>query len=295
MTTTSDTGKGLTYALTAYFLWGFSPLYFNLVSAAPADEILMHRIIWSCAVLLLLVVGLRQVNTVKQIVVQPRVLLQLLLSATLLATNWGIFIWSVNNGHVLDASIGYYINPLVNIVLGLFFLQERLSRYQWVAVILATTGVLIQVVSFGSVPWIALILAGCFGVYGLIRKQMTVDSLSGLTVESWLLLPIAIGWWVWGADTATADLTTNSSSLNIFLIGTGLMTTLPLLAFVAGARRLPYSTMGFLQFIAPSMMFIQAIFWHQEDVGLARWVTLGFIWTGLAVLTWGSMVKSSAK
>ena len=234
-------------------------------------------------------------NTVKQIVVQPRVLLQLLLSATLLATNWGIFIWSVNNGHVLDASIGYYINPLVNIVLGLFFLQERLSRHQWVAVILATTGVLIQVVSFGSVPWIALILAGCFGVYGLIRKQMTVDSLSGLTVESWLLLPIAIGWWVWGADTVTADLTTNSSSLNIFLIGTGLMTTLPLLAFVAGARRLPYSTMGFLQFIAPSMMFIQAIFWHQEDVGLARWVTLGFIWTGLAVLTWGSMVKSSAK
>ncbi|MDX5408182.1 MAG: EamA family transporter RarD [Chromatiaceae bacterium] len=273
------------FAASAYSLWGLAPLYFKQIDFIPASEILIHRIVWSFVLLLLVLLALKQGAKVVAVLRQPKMLGWLLLSAVLLGGNWGLFIWAVNNQHMLDASLGYYINPLLNVLLGMLFLGERLRRLQWIAVILATSGVLIQLITFGSLPWIALTLAGSFAIYGLMRKKLNVDAISGLFIESLLLLPLALWYWHRYADSSAVNLLHNSAALNSYLIAAGLVTTVPLLCFIAGARRLQLSTMGFFQYIGPSCMFVFGVWLYHEPFAAERLVTFGLIWLALLLYT----------
>ena len=269
------------FAASAYSLWGLAPLYFKQIDFIPASEILIHRIVWSFVLLLLILLALKQGAKVVAVLRQPKMLGWLLLSAVLLGGNWGLFIWAVNNQHMLDASLGYYINPLLNVLLGMLFLGERLRKLQWGAVALASSGVLIQLISFGSLPWIALTLAGSFAIYGLMRKKLAVDAISGLFYESLLLLPLALWYWGFYADSSAVSLWHNSWQLNSYLIAAGLVTTVPLLCFIAGARRLQLSTMGFFQYIGPSCMFVFGVWLYHEPFAAERFVTFGLIWLAL--------------
>ncbi|MCS4306142.1 chloramphenicol-sensitive protein RarD [Rheinheimera pacifica] len=273
------------FAASAYSLWGVAPLYFKQIDFIPATEILLHRIVWSFVLLSLIVLALRQGDKVLAILRQPKILGWLLVSALLLGGNWGLFIWAVNNHHMLDASLGYYINPLLNVLLGMLFLGERLRKMQWTAVALATSGVLIQLITFGSLPWIALTLAGSFAIYGLMRKKLAVDAITGLFYESLLLLPLALWYWWQFADSSAANLLANSWQLNGYLMAAGLVTTVPLLCFIAAARRLQLSTMGFFQYIGPSFMFVFGVWLYHEPFAADRFVTFGLIWLALLLYT----------
>lgn len=273
------------FAASAYSLWGVAPLYFKQIDFIPATEILLHRIVWSFVLLSLIVLALRQGDKVLAILRQPKMLGWLLVSALLLGGNWGLFIWAVNNHHMLDASLGYYINPLLNVLLGMLFLGERLRKMQWAAVALATSGVLIQLITFGSLPWIALTLAGSFAIYGLMRKKLAVDAITGLFYESLLLLPLALWYWWQFADSSAANLLANNWQLNSYLMAAGLVTTVPLLCFIAAARRLQLSTMGFFQYIGPSFMFVFGVWLYHEPFAADRFVTFGLIWLALLLYT----------
>lgn len=273
------------FAASAYSLWGIAPLYFKQIDFIPAAEILLHRIVWSFVLLSLVVLALRQGDKVLAILRQPKMLGWLLVSALLLGGNWGLFIWAVNNHHMLDASLGYYINPLLNVLLGMLFLGERLRKMQWAAVALATSGVLIQLITFGSLPWIALTLAGSFAIYGLMRKKLAVDAITGLFYESLLLLPLALWYWWQFADSSAANLLANNWQLNSYLMAAGLVTTVPLLCFIAAARRLQLSTMGFFQYIGPSFMFVFGVWLYHEPFAADRFVTFGLIWLALLLYT----------
>lgn len=279
--------SGVIFALAAYGMWGFAPLYFKLLKAMPAQEILLHRIVWSVLVLCILVLVSGKLRQVKAAVTNIKVMAILLVSGLLLAVNWLIFIWAINNDHLLDGSLGYYINPLFNVFLGRLFLQERLRPLQKTAVALAFTGVAILIISFGQVPWIALSLAVTFGIYGLLRKKVAVDSLPGLLLETMMMLPFALVYWV-GFSSEMSNLGTNSLSLNITLICAGIVTTAPLLCFTAAARRLRYSTLGFFQYLGPSIMFIMAVWWFNEPLDQAKIITFIFVWLALALFSFDS-------
>ena len=301
MKTTTDTAKleanksGVINAVSAYLLWGFAPIYFKLLTEINTDEILMHRIIWSTLFLLLMVVVMKKSSLFIHTCRQPKIIANLMLSASFLAVNWFLFIWAVNNDHLLDASLGYYINPLFNVILGMMFFNERLRRNQLIAVALATFGVLIQLVTIGSLPLISLGLAGSFAVYGLLRKKLHVDSFVGLLVESLLMLPIALIYWLFFVESSTSDMTLNSSSLNFTLLIAGLVTTAPLLCFTAAAKRLNLSTLGFFQYLGPSIMFLLATFYYQEQMKSAELVTFIFIWAALALYSFDSLKRLKNK
>ena len=280
--------SGILFAIAAYTMWGVAPLYFKLIGQVPAMEILMHRIVWSVVVLVVLVGITGKFEKVKQAVFNPKVMQVLLISGVLLAANWFIFIWAINNNHLLDASLGYYINPLLNIFLGRLFLGERLRRLQKVAVGLALFGVVYFIVSYGQLPWVALALAGTFGVYGLLRKQVAVDSLPGLLVESSLLLPPAIVYWIWFAG-EWSNMLTNDSTLNVTLICAGIVTTAPLLCFTAAAKRIMFSTLGFFQYIGPSIMFVLAAVVYDEPLDGSKIVMFGFVWLALGLFSYDSL------
>jgi len=263
-------------------------MYFKLVAQIPAAEILVHRIVWSVLVLVVLVLAAGHIAKVRDALRNKRVLQVLLVSGLLLAGNWWLFIWAVNNNHLLDASLGYYINPILNVFLGRIFLGEKLRRPQQFAVVLAIIGVSILVFSYGQVPWIALVLAGTFGVYGLLRKQVRVDSLPGLFIESCMMLPFAIAYWfVYASD--ESNMFSNDWSLNLILIGAGIVTTAPLLCFTAAARRIMYSTLGFFQYIGPSIMFVLAVFLYAEPLSDERLITFAFVWLALAIFSTDSL------
>ena len=248
----------------------------------------MHRIIWSVLVLVLLVAVTGKINKVKQAILNPKVMQILLISGLLLAANWFIFIWAINNNHLLDASLGYYINPLLNVFLGRLFLGERLRRMQKVAVGLALSGVAYFIVSYGQLPWVALALAGTFGIYGLLRKQVAVDSLPGLLIESVFLLPPAIVYWIWFAG-EYSNMLTNDLPLNITLICAGIVTTAPLLCFTAAAKRIMFSTLGFFQYIGPSLMFVLAAAVYGEPLDNSKLVMFAFVWLALGLFSYDSL------
>ncbi len=244
---------------------------------------MVHRVVWSCVLLGLVVFLSRKSHALLTIVSQPKLLGKLLISASFLGVNWFLFIWAVNNDHLLDASLGYFINPLFSVALGVLFLGERLRKWQIIAVVLAILGVLIQLVSIGSVPIISLALAGTFGIYGLLRKKMHVDSFVGLLIESILMLPIALFYWQFFVSSQTSNMADNTTILNITLIFAGIVTTAPLLCFTAAAKRLTLSTVGFFQYIGPTIMFVLATFYYQEPLILAKLVTFLFIWVALVI------------
>jgi chloramphenicol-sensitive protein RarD len=274
---------GALYAALAFALWGIFPLYFRQIASVPPGEILVHRIIWSLVFVLIVLAVRRQWGWLKPVLRQPRVLAAFAASAVLLSTNWLIYIWAVNNGHVIDSSLGYFINPLVNVLLGYTVLHERLRRLQWLALGLAAGGVLWLTILAGHLPWIALALAGTFGAYGLLRKVATLGPLEGLTLETLLLAPIAAGvlglWMANGSSTfPAADATTNA-----WLIAAGPITAIPLLLFAAGARRISLTTLGLLQYIGPSIQLALGLWLFHEPFSAERLIGFSLIWLALAL------------
>ncbi|EPL6454150.1 MULTISPECIES: EamA family transporter RarD [Providencia] len=280
-----NTTKGVLCALGAYFIWGVAPIYFKSIQEVPAEEILTHRIIWSFFFMLLLLTVTRHWSYLRQILKQPKKILILGVTATTIACNWLIYIWAVNNGHMLQASLGYFINPLVNVLFGMLFLQERFRRMQWVAVGLALTGVLIQLWQFGSVPVIGLSLAVTFATYGLLRKKLGVDAQIGMTFETLWLLPVGIIFLLFFADSPTSNMAMNDWHLNALLIAAGVITTVPLLLFTEAANHLRLSTLGFFQYMGPSIMFLLAVFMYGEVITSELLITFGFIWVALILFT----------
>lgn len=280
-----QTRQGILFALAAYFIWGIAPVYFKLIQQVPADEILTHRVIWSFLFMLVLISLGRHWPNVRAACRHPQKLLLLAVTAVLVGSNWLLFIWAVNNHHMLEASLGYFINPLVNILLGMLFLGERFRRMQWIAVALAFTGVLVQLWQFGSLPIVALGLAFSFAFYGLLRKKIAIDAQTGMLVETLWLLPVAAIYLFLIADSPTSHLSNNPWSLNLLLVAAGIITTVPLLFFTAAATRLRLSTLGFFQYLGPTMMFLLATTVYGESVGLDKLVTFGFIWAALGLFT----------
>ncbi|KWR71206.1 MULTISPECIES: EamA family transporter RarD [Pseudomonas] len=280
---TANPRRGYALGLTAYVIWGLFPVYFKLLESIPALEIITHRAIWSALFGAALLLVWKHPGWWRELLDNPRRLAVLGASGVLIASNWLVYVWAVNNGHMLEASLGYYINPLINVLLGLAVLRERLRPLQWVAVGLAALGVAQQVWQLGSLPWVSLVLALTFGFYGLIRKQAPVDALPGLVVETWMLLPLALGWLLLFADGPSAHLAFWTTPQALWLAAAGPITLVPLVCFNAAARHLPYATLGFLQYIAPTLVLLQAVLLFGEHLDSTRLVAFGCIWLALVV------------
>lgn len=285
----SEFRAGVINAVAAYSMWGVAPLYFKLLSDVASSEIMVHRVVWSTLFLALIILFRKKLALVIELIKKPKVIGGLALTASFLAANWFLFIWAINNDLLLDASLGYFINPLFSVALGMIFLGERLRAWQKFAVVLAIVGVSIQLVILGSLPLVSLALAGTFGIYGLLRKKMPVDSFVGLLLESAMMLPVAIIYWAFFVDSTSANMLVNSSSLNLTLIAAGIVTTAPLLCFTAAAKRLPLSAVGFFQYIGPSIMFVLATVLFNETLAPAKLLTFLFIWSALLVYSLDSI------
>jgi len=288
MRTSSRPGTaGLAFGVGSYTLWGVLPLYIHLLADVPALQVLAHRVLWSLGLLLLLILVLRRAPAILA-AARGRTLLLLVGSALMIGINWIVYIWAVQNGHVLEASLGYFINPLVNVALGFAFLGERLRRLQGVAIAVAAAGVLVLAVSGGGALWISLLLALSFGLYGLLRKVAPIDALGGLTVETLLLAPLSAALLLYASRTGTNAFGT-SAHLDWLLALAGVVTALPLLLFAAAARRLPLATLGLLQYIAPSLQFAEAVLIFGEPMRPVHVVTFTLIWAGCALYAFDSI------
>ena len=281
---------GVAYASAAFLIWGLSPIYWKVLHNIPAFEIIMHRVIWSFLFLLIVLVFPRHWNEFMAAVKNRRTFLILFPTTMLLGFNWYIYIWSVNNEHILQASLGYFINPLINVLLGMVFLRERLRPLQIVSLVLAGIGVLYLTFHYGEFPWIALSLAFAFGFYGLIRKVAPVSSLVGLSVEMLLLSVPALTYIVFLYMKGTGALFRISIKIDLFLMGAAFLTAFPLLLFTLGARRLNLSTVGFLQYTAPSCMFLLGVFLYNEPLSSSQILTFVLIWTALCIYSTDSVI-----
>ncbi|NVK44649.1 MAG: EamA family transporter RarD [Oceanospirillaceae bacterium] len=282
--------SGALLAITAYSLWGIAPVYFKLLQSVPATEILAHRVLWSFVLTLGLIVLLRRRDELMATLRSRRALLALLASTTLIGVNWGIFIWAVNHNYMLSASLGYYINPLINILLGMLFFRERLDRVRTIAALLCVAAVLFELVQFGRLPWIALALATTFGLYGLVRKKIGVSSFTGMALETGIMLPLAAAYLLL-INSPTSDLASNPAWINLLLFAAGPVTMVPLMCFAAAANRISLTALGFFQYIGPSGMFLLAVFVYDEPLSPGKLVTFGLIWSALALLTFDSLLK----
>ena len=288
---------GLLLGMGAYLLWGFMPLYFKALARVPSTEIVAHRIVWSLVFLAALVTLWRRWPAIRAALGAGRVVTTLVVTATLIGINWLIFIYAVVSGHVLEASLGYYLNPLVNVLLGVVLLKERLTPAQVLATLLAAAGVAVLAAGAGSGLWISLALAASFALYGFVRKVAPVDALEGLTIETVLLAPIALGWILWLEQAGAGSLGRFGFAIDAMLALGGALTAIPLLLFTAAARRLPYSTLGFLQYVAPSLQFLLAVLAFSEPLTSAHVVCFGAIWTALAIFSvegWRAAARARA-
>lgn len=280
--------KGILYAGSAYLLWGFFPLYFNALHGVPALQTLNHRIFWSFLLVILVMLirkdlpGLLRACT-------PRVLATYLAAALLLGVNWFVYVWAVGAGYVVETSLGYFINPLVSVLLGVVVLRERLRPMQWVPVGLAAAGVAVLTVSYGYLPWISLALAFSFGAYGLVKKIATLPSLQGLTLETALLFPLALVYLVYCEFTGIGAFGHSSPQVNILLALTGIVTVIPLLLFASGARRVTLTTLGLLQYTAPTLQFIIGVFVFHEPMTASHLVGFIIIWVALALFSFENL------
>lgn len=285
--TIPEATKGVILGLSAYTVWGSFPLFFALFEGVPAFEVLTHRIIWSCVFLALVISALQRWNPVLAALMKPRRLGRVLGCAVLIAVNWGIYIYAVETRHVLQASLGYFLTPLINVALGMIVLGERMERVQAIAVALAAVAIVVQIVMLGSLPWITLALAFSFGMYGLLRKQVELDGLSGLFVETLLLLPLGLlvlGGLLWTDISHFAG----EPRLTALLIASGVVTAVPLLAFAGAARRLRLATVGFLMYINPTLQFLIALFVFDEPLNRVQLISFIMIWAALALYSWSA-------
>ena len=276
---------GIFFAAAAYFMWGLLPLYLKMLKAVPALEILLHRMSWSLVFLLIVLAWRSQWSWLKPAVQDRRVLLRFLASASVLSINWFLYIWSVNAGRVVDASLGYFINPLVNVMFGYFLLHERLRAGQWTAVAIAAAGVLWLTVQAGQLPWIGLTLAASFGTYGLLRKTAPLGALEGLSLETMILTPFAVGYLIWLAIHGESGFVNDGSHMRALLAAAGPITAIPLLLFAAGARRIPMSLLGLLQYIGPTLQMALGVFLWHEAFTEAKLIGFVLIWSALVIYT----------
>jgi chloramphenicol-sensitive protein RarD len=287
----SEVGKGTAFGFAAYLVWGIFPLYFRALDDSGALEILLHRVLWSlvsCAVLLAL---LRQFGQVAEIVRRPRTVALLGLAALLIAVNWGVYIYAVNSGQVIEASLGYYINPLVTVALGVLLLRERLRALQWAAVAVGVGAVVVLTVAYGHAPLIALTLALSFGSYGLIKNQVggSVGALAGLSTETLVLAPIALIAVLVIELRGDGTFTANPPWQGLLLISAGVVTVVPLLLFAASARRVPLVTLGLLQYLTPTLQLLCGVVVLGETMPPARWAGFGLVWLALVLLSADSL------
>jgi chloramphenicol-sensitive protein RarD len=274
---------GIVYAALAYVAWGLFPIYFRQLAAVPSLEVVMHRTVWSLLFVLGVLLVLKRWAWMRDLLRQPKVLGAFALSALLLSSNWLVYVWAVQNQHVLDASLGYFILPLVNVALGYVFLHERPRTGQWLAVGTAATGVLWLTLQTGRLPWISLLLALTFGFYGLLRKVARLGALEGLALETMMLAPLAMGVLGYWAAQGQGVLVQGDMGSVAWLLVAGPLTAIPLLLFAAGARRIPMTTLGILQYISPTLQFLLGLWLFHEPLQPARLLGFALIWTALVV------------
>ncbi len=284
-------GGGVAYALAAYLMWALFPLYFRALRSVPPLEILAHRMLWSLVLLALVLSVRRDWGWFAAARRDPAVLGRFVASASLLAFNWGTYIWAVNNGHVIDASLGYYVNPLMSVLLGALVVGERLRLAQWSAVALASIGVIFMSVQIGRPPWIALGLAVSFGLYGLLRKTASLGSLEGLTLETLLQTPFAIAFLAWQWHQGHDAFLEGGWSLRGLLLCAGPVTAVPLLLFASAARRIPLSLLGFLQYSMPTVVLALGVWLFHEPFGADRAVGFALVWSAVALYLGDTLVR----
>ncbi len=288
----SEDRRGVLLGATAFGLWGLFPLYWPLLEPAAASEILAHRVAWSLVVSGALLAATRRFATLRSIWGHSRVRLAMTGAAVVIGVNWFTYIWGVNNGHVVETSLGYYINPLVTVLLGVVVLGERLRRWQWIALGIAFAAVLVLSVGLGRPPWISLVLAFSFGTYGLLKKQAAVGPIEGLTWEGLVLAPMALGYGVWLSVVGQASAWSHGAGHVGLLMTTGVVTALPLLCFAGAANRIPLTTLGLLQYIAPTLQFLLGVLVFEESMTPTRWIGFSLVWLALMVFTVESVAAS---
>ncbi|MDT8410036.1 MAG: EamA family transporter RarD [Wenzhouxiangellaceae bacterium] len=287
-----DFRRPLAAGLAAFGLWGMVPLYFKLVAVAGADEVIAHRVVWSVGFLLLALLLRYRGDLISRVRIRPKIALALLLSGALVALNWLVFVFAVNSDRVLETSLGYFINPLVSVILGTIVLRERMFGAQIVAVALAAAGTLYLTIMVGEPPWLALTLAVSFGLYGLVRKMTDVGPMVGLFWETLMMTPLALVWLIWSASRGALAFGRIDPSLDLLLVGTGLVTVLPLVLFATAARGLPLITVGLMQYLAPSISFCLAVFLFREPFSMNHAVAFACIWMALVLYTGASWQRT---
>ncbi|WP_330331972.1 EamA family transporter RarD [Streptomyces sp. NBC_00536] len=280
---------GLLYGFGAYGMWGLVPLFWPLLKPAGAIEILAHRMVWSLAAVGLALLVMRRWGWIRALAGQPRKLGLTALAAAVISVNWGLYIWAVNNGRVVEASLGYFINPLVTIAIGVFVLGERLRRAQWAAVAIGAAAVVVLAVGYGRPPWISLVLAFSFATYGLLKKKINLHGLDSLAAETALLFPPALGYLLWLTAQGQSTFTAQGAGHTALLAATGLVTAIPLVCFGAAAIRVPLSTLGLLQYLAPVFQFGLGVLYFHEAMPPERWAGFALVWAALALLTWDAL------
>ncbi len=287
--------RGLAAALGAFAIWGLFPIYLKGLAHISAMQITAHRIAWSCVFVLAWMALRGELGALRAAIARDGVFARLAASALLISINWLAFAWAVNNDHVLDVSLGYYVGPLLNVLLGIVVLKERLNGAQWTAVAVASAGVLYLIVVGGHVPWTAFTVGASFGVYGLIRKTVRIDALPGLAVETILLAPFAVGYLIWCHAHGVGALGNSSIGVDALLVGSGVVTAVPLFLFAFGARQIPYSTMGVIQFVGPSLQLACGLIVFGEAFDSARAVGFVLIWIALLIYSGHGLWQARAR
>ncbi|MBS1188222.1 MAG: RarD protein, superfamily transporter [Rhodocyclaceae bacterium] len=282
---------GIGFGLAAYGMWGFFPLFFRQLAQVPPMEVLCNRAVWACVFVALLLSVKGQWHKVRAVLARPRQLLLLTAAAFLVGSNWLVFLWAVANRQVIASSLGYFLTPLVNVVLGLTVLKERLNGKEWLSVGLAVAAVVNEVFTLGGLPWVSLALAGTFGLYGLVRKQVPVDAISGLWLETLAMLPVAGLYALWQSQQGHPVFTGHDDATQMLFILAGIITALPLMAFAAATQRLNLATVGMLMYINPTLQFATAVWLFGEPMAPSRLATFGLIWLGLLVYSWSAWQK----
>lgn len=277
--------SGYLFGFAAYALWGSFPLYFPLLEPGGPVEIVAHRIFWSLVAMVAVVLLLRRVTRLRAVLADRRTVLMLALAAVTISVNWCVFIYGVNSGRVVETSLGYFINPLVSVAMGVVIFGERMRRAQWVAIALAVAACLILTWDYGRVPYIALALAFSFGTYGLAKKRANAGAIESLTVETALVGPVALGYLVWLGSTGAGAFGTTGASHALLLASTGIVTAVPLLCFGAAATRIPLSAIGLLQYLTPTMHFGIGVFVYGEEMPASRLAGFALVWLALAIFT----------
>ncbi len=289
----SKTRTGYLFTFFAFLIWGLAPIYFKALGQTSALEILAHRIAWSVPVVILIMLAIKRPFP-RNIFQDKKTLFTLFITASLISSNWLIFTWAVVNDRVLDTSLGYFINPLLTVALGIFVLKEKLDNWKLAALLLAIAGVSYRIIVMGGVPWISLSLATTFAIYGLLRKQVNIGPLQGLLVETLIVLPATAGYIIYLLANSQGAFLQGEVSISWLLVAGGIITTIPLALFAAGAKILPLNAVGFMQYLAPTITFFLAIFIFKEPFNQHLLISFGFIWLGLVVYTLGNFKKTDS-